>query len=100
VRVLSPNEKALLDGNHDFTRVKQRYIRYRLKKKLRLLDESRDAAAAQLLRLEGEDSLVRIPQPTGGLSLENFNDYEVIDKKVSGPGEIRTPDPRHVKAVS
>jgi hypothetical protein len=36
-------------------------------------------------------SLVRIPQKTW--------DNE-SDKKSNGPAEIRTPDPRHVKAVS
>jgi hypothetical protein len=52
VRLLSPVEEAYLNGTKDFTKAQQRYIRYRLKKKLRLLDESRDAAAAGLLRLD------------------------------------------------
>jgi hypothetical protein len=51
MRLLSPIEEAYLNGTKDFTKAQQRYIRYRLKKKLRLLDESRDAAAAGLLRL-------------------------------------------------
>src|SRR5215210_364062 len=50
MRVLNPVEEAYLSGTRDFTKAQQRYIRYRLKKKLMLLDESRDAAAAQLLR--------------------------------------------------
>jgi hypothetical protein len=64
MRLLSPIEEAYLNGTKDFTKAQQRYIRYRLKKKLRLLDESRDAAAAGLLRLgERGSSLVRIPPP-------------------------------------
>ena len=47
-----------------------------------------------------QSSLVRIAPRTGGLSLESSNNYEWIDKKSSGPKGSRTPDPRHVKAVS
>jgi hypothetical protein len=32
--------------------------------------------------------------------LESSNAYSMIDKKSSGPKGSRTPDPRHVKAVS
>jgi hypothetical protein len=91
MRLLSPVEEAYLNGTRDFTKAQQRYIRYRLKKKLRLLDESRDAAAAaaaMLLRLES--SLVRIP-----LSDIPCNKRE---ERSSGPDVIRTRDPRHVKA--
>lgn len=62
---LSPIEQAYLNGTRQFTKPQQRYIRYRLNKKLRLLSEeltsfgipkedleSRDAAAALLLRLD------------------------------------------------
>jgi hypothetical protein len=42
---LSPSEKVLLEGNHDFSKAKARYLRYRINKKLKLI-ESRDAAAA------------------------------------------------------
>lgn len=56
MRLLSPVEQSYLSGTRQFTKSQQRYIRYRLKKKLRLLDESRDAAAALLLRLEEETS--------------------------------------------
>lgn len=61
---LSPVEQAYLNGTRQFTKPQQRYIRYRLNKKLRLLSEeltsfgipkdleSRDAAAAGLLRLD------------------------------------------------
>ena len=62
---LSPIEQAYLNGTRQFTKPQQRYIRYRLNKKLRLLSEeltsfgipkedleSRDAAAARLLRLD------------------------------------------------
>lgn len=47
---------------------------------------------------EEGDSLVRIPPQTSVDRLESSNCFEVTDKKTSGPAEIRTPDPRHVKA--
>jgi hypothetical protein len=46
-----------------------------------------------------EDGLVRIPQ-TGDKRSYNNSILAKIITKGSGPGEIRTPDPRHVKAVS
>ena len=53
VRLLSPVEQSYLNGTRQFTKAQQRYIRYRLRKKLRAIDEQcRDAAAAKLLRLE------------------------------------------------
>jgi hypothetical protein len=54
VRLLSPVEQAYLSGSREFTKPRSVYIRYRLKKKLRLLDESRDAAAARLLSRQSE----------------------------------------------
>jgi hypothetical protein len=42
---LSKTEQAYLADKEQFSKTKQRYIRYRINKKLRLL-ESRDAAAA------------------------------------------------------
>jgi hypothetical protein len=57
VKLLSPVEEAYLSGTRDFTKTHQRYICYRLKKKLRLLDEqSRDAEAAMLLRVDNNSS--------------------------------------------
>ena len=59
MNLLSPSEKALLDGNHNFTTAKQRYLRYRIRRKLRLLDEqSRSAAAALQLRCNGPNNLL------------------------------------------
>jgi hypothetical protein len=54
-RLLSPTEQAYLNGSRQFSNAQQRYIRLRLKKKLRLMDESRDAAAAQLLLIPQEE---------------------------------------------
>jgi hypothetical protein len=79
MRLLSPVEEAYLNGTRDFTKAQQRYIRYRLKKKLRLLDESRDAAAAaaaMLLRLES--SLVRIPR------YNNHHEIVIENKNIVG----------------
>jgi hypothetical protein len=109
---------VLLEGNHNFSKTKQRYLRYRINKKLKLqgqgltsigipIDVSsshRDDAATPQQQprrsRDGGSSLVRIPIDSSELSLESSNGYEVKDKRSGGPAEIRTPDPRHVKAVS
>lgn len=70
MKLLSPVEEAYLSGTREFTKSQQRYIRYRLRKKLKLIDESRDAAAARLLRLEGGSSLVG-----RGVAASNNNNY-------------------------
>jgi hypothetical protein len=49
---LSPVEQAYLNGTRDFTKAQRRYIRCRLKKKLRLLEEESCDAAARLQRLD------------------------------------------------
>jgi|SRR5687767_3427961 hypothetical protein len=55
IALLSKTEQAYLSGTREFTKTQQRYIRYRLNKKLKRLDDvdasilagkSRDAAAA------------------------------------------------------
>ena len=80
MRVLSPVEQAYLNGTREFTKAQQRYIRCRLKKKLRLLDAQSCNAAARLQRLEEEwgASLVRIPPI--------IVDNERVKEKSSGPG--------------
>ena len=50
MRVLSPTEKAFLEGSRQFTKAQQRYIRCRLNKKLRLINEESQIAAAALQR--------------------------------------------------
>jgi hypothetical protein len=52
VLLLSPVEQAYLSGTRDFTKPQIRYIKCRLKKKLRRLDEQGCNAAAMLQRLE------------------------------------------------
>jgi hypothetical protein len=73
---LSPSEKALLDGNHDFSKKKQRYLRYRVKKKIAAEEGATAtgpaaAATPQSMPprrcrdgLENLVSLVRIPPQT------------------------------------
>jgi hypothetical protein len=46
--LLSPSEKALINGSHNFSKDKQRYLRYRIRKKLRLVEEEGRSAAAAL----------------------------------------------------
>jgi hypothetical protein len=56
---LSSTEQQFLNGSRQFTKAQQRYIRCRLKKKLRLLDEeSRNAAAALQRRCNGPNNLL------------------------------------------
>jgi hypothetical protein len=119
---LSPTEQQFLNGSRQFTKAQQRYIRCRLKKKLRLLnEESRKAAAALQPRCNGTNnlsfpignatlihetlpkeeergspSLVRIPPMILPDSI--MREEEEIERRSGGPKEIRTPDPRHVKA--
>jgi hypothetical protein len=98
VTFLSPVEQAYLSGNREFTKPQQRYIRYRINKKLRLLDEelqvfaiqkssssnkSRDAAAAELPRLD-----YMVAQP--GRVLRQLNEKERIMRRSLG-GDL---DPR------
>ncbi len=49
---LSPTEQAFLNGSREFTKAQRRYIRCRLKKKIRLLQEESCNAAARLQRLD------------------------------------------------
>jgi hypothetical protein len=71
MKLLSPVEQAYLNGTREFTKPQIRYIKCRLKKKLRHLDEKGCNAAALLQRLEEEgwrgDSLVRIPPRVGNI---------------------------------
>ena len=52
-------ERAYLNGTRDFTKAQRRYIKCRLKKKLRLLNEESCNAAAMLQRLDD----LRVAQP-------------------------------------
>ena len=95
---LSKAERDYLSGSREFTNKQKRDIKYRLNKKLRLLNsdiaaisnfrgaaELRDAAAA------GQwSSLIRIPSSGVVGNIER-------EEKTNGPSRIRTNDPRHVK---
>src|SRR5687767_1619185 len=100
---LSPIEQAYLNGTRQFTKPQQRYIRYRLNKKLRLLSEeltsfgipkedleSRDAAAAGLLRLDNE-------RPQSYETERSLLLRETVEKKpaalVAQPAERRFRNP-------
>ncbi len=85
-RLFSPVEQAYLSNTKQFTKAQQRYIRYRLKKKLRLIDESRDAAAAMLLRLDNTTSLVAQP-------VREKKDIE-IEAKDTSPSRDLNPGPK------
>jgi hypothetical protein len=76
VRLLSPVEQSYLNGTRQFTKAQQRYIRYRLRKKLRAIDEQcRDAAAAKLLRLE---EAAAVPQKELSLVERYLGKVEVL----------------------
>jgi hypothetical protein len=101
---LSPVEQAYLNDTREFTKAQQRYIRYRLNRKLRLLGEElqsfgiptkdsrsrRDAAAAQLLRLDNA-------RPEGYETERSLLLRETVEKKpaalVAQPAERRFRKP-------
>ena len=100
---LSPIEQAYLNGTRQFTKPQQRYIRYRLNTQLRLLSEeltslgipkedleSRDAAAARLLRLDNA-------RPQGYETERSLLLRETVEKKpaalVAQPAERRFRNP-------
>jgi hypothetical protein len=97
MRLLSPVEQAYLNGTREFTKPQIRYIKCRLKKKLRHLDEKGCNAAALLQRLEEEgrwDSMVRIPPNPNSISLESSNNHRTEDKKNEwAGGEFRLSKP-------
>lgn len=81
--LLSKTEKAYLSGNHDFSKTKQRYVRYRLKRKLLLIDEERRDVAAKLLRC---NAIIEPNRPSQAVALSD------IHAPRSG-GEQRKQDP-------
>jgi len=101
-------------GKRIFTRDQAYYIKSRLLNKVNVLlgtelpllqsadlVKEDDLAACSKDLAAGckvwRDSLVRIPQPFPWVMTMREEEKK---KKNGGPGEIRTPDPRHVKAVS
>jgi hypothetical protein len=103
-RLLSPTEQAYLNGSRQFSKPQQRYIGYRFKKKLRLMDESRDAAAAQLLRLDNNNdndndnnnALVAQPGREKVILLEN----RVQGNNDDSPSRDSNPGPKVFAACS
>ena len=92
MRLLSPVEQAYLNGSREFTKPQIRYIKCRLKKKLRHLDEKGCNAAALLQRLEEEgrwDSLVRIQPPS--ILLDNERREEEKEKWAGSELNQRPP---------
>jgi hypothetical protein len=106
---LSPSEKALLEGNHDFSKTKIRYLRYRINKKLRLQGQDylasigtplvyanshRDGAATpqqqqqqQQLPRQGSPSLV------GRGIAAVYNDKNKDNEKGAGSGNFASTAP-------
>jgi hypothetical protein len=91
---LTPTEQAyLFDNTREFTNAQQRYIRCRLRKKLRQLGEELErcnVAADKRERCNAMangsigrwDSLVRIPPNSSSIPLESSNDYTNKGKKI------------------
>jgi hypothetical protein len=112
--LLTRAEIDWLLGNKEVSKLYERKIRYSIKKKIETLTE----LEIPLLRHRGfnvttysngvttggnaagleEPSLVRIPLDYA--AEEHYERVREIEKESGGPKEIRTPDPRHVKAVS
>src|ERR687893_2409197 len=57
--LLSPVEQAYLADKEQFSKTKQRYVRYRLRKKLRVIEDQRCAAAATLQWLSSQQQTSR-----------------------------------------
>jgi hypothetical protein len=112
--LLTRTELDFLLGKRVFTRDQAYYIKSRLLKKVNVLlgtelpllqsadlVKEDDLAACSKDLAAGckvwRDSLVRIPPP---FPMGNENERGRKEEENGGPGEIRTPDPRHVKAVS
>ncbi len=80
---LSPVEQAYLSGTREFTKPQIRYIRCRLKKKLRLLDEE--------LKLSGilNSSSSGVAANTSGSVAASCNGLENLPPPVAQPAERR-----------
>jgi hypothetical protein len=96
--LLSKNEQAYLHGSKEFTAKQKRDIRYRLRKKVA---NFRDAA-----EIRDGGRWTRLVQDTADLAATITTTVHDTERNYGGPGEIsyfhssiRTPDPRHVKAV-
>ena len=77
--LLSPVEQAYLAHKEQFSKTKQRYVRYRLRKKLRLIEEQGCAAAATLQRLSPQE------QTSGGFGTERSLIHEALPKEAERP---------------
>ena len=100
---LNPIEEAYLSGMRDFTKVQQRYIRYLLKKKLRLLDKELTssgllpdsmitaAATASLRGCYGPEKNIPTLVAQPGRALELLSEKDKIMRK--SLGGIWTPRP-------
>ena len=114
---LSPSEKALLQGNHNFSKAKARYVRYRINKKIRLQGRDftslgittdlssrndiigRDAAATPQQQLQPRrwgSSLVRIPTDCAAANEHNErvkNEGKVKEKRKWADRELNSGSP-------
>jgi hypothetical protein len=109
---LTKTERDLLLQSREFSKTQQRYIRYKLNRKIKqfygielplLIDKGYIVAANSCGVAAGSHAsdnsgsrLVKIPPQTWGTS----EDIEIEKERFGGPKGIRTLDPRHVKAVS
>lgn len=96
MRLLSPVEQAYLDGTREFTKTQQRYIRCRLRKKLRLVNEQSCNAAARLQHLDAASSLM-VAQP--GRALATTHDEIDIEKRSLGRDSSPGPLPYQGNAL-
>jgi hypothetical protein len=83
VRLLSPVEQAYLNGTREFTKSQQRYIRCRLRKKLRVMGE--DIASCN-------NTVAAALQP-GCNGPKNLLTADIVNE-ILGPAELRSRDLR------
>jgi hypothetical protein len=85
--LLTPVEQAYMNGTRQFTKAQQRYIRCRLKRKLRLVGEelasfgipndSCNAAAARLQRLDNNNNNKSLVAQPGRARFDNSVNNEI-----------------------
>src|SRR5918997_1686704 len=104
---LSPSEKALLQGNHNFSKAKARYVRYRINKKIRL--QGRDFTSLGITTdlssrndIIGRDAAPTPQQQLGGnlvgcgtarADSRFSNDRIIIHERSAGSGNIVSKAP-------
>jgi len=85
--LLSPTEQAFVNGTRVFTKAQQRYLRYRIKKKFRLVVTSEICCGVAAASRDGPNGSAA--QAGRALAWDDVNEIEKSKKALAG---IWTPD--------